>query len=69
MNIHDRMIHEYQKYNPYTATGEDLDNIARLVGLKREHTEWLESDREFRTKILEELNKYFQEYLTTERDI
>lgn len=64
MNIYDRMISEYQKWNPYTATGEDLDNIAKLVGLEREYTEWLESDREFRAKILEELNKYFQEGLT-----
>lgn len=55
-----------KKWNPYTATGEDLDNIAKCIGLKREYQEWLESDREFRVKILEELNKYFQEDLTTE---
>ena len=60
------MIKEYQKWNPYTATGIDLDNIAKCIGLEREFTEWLESDREFRIKILEELNKYFKEDWTLE---
>lgn len=45
MNIYERIITEYQKWNPYTATGEDLDNIAKCIGLKREYQEWLESDR------------------------
>lgn len=66
MNIYDRMMREYEKCNPYTATGIDLDNIGKLVGLEREMTEWLESDREYRILILEELNKYFQEDLTLE---
>lgn len=69
MDIYDRMISEYQKWNPYTAIGEDLDNIAKLIGLEREYTEWLESDREFRPKILEELKKYFQEDLTMEDNL
>lgn len=64
MNIYGQMISEYQKRNPYTATGVDLDNIGKCIGLDREMTEWLESDREYRVKILEELNKYFQEDLT-----
>lgn len=66
MNIYDRMMHEYNKCNPYTVTGIDLDNIGKYVGLEREMNEWLESDREYRIKILEELNKYFQEDLTLE---
>ena len=66
MNIYDRIIQEHEKCNPYTATGIDLDNIGKCIGLKREFTECLESDREFRIKILEELNKYFQEGLTLE---
>lgn len=66
MNIYDWMKNEYQKYNPYTATGSDLDNIGSLIRLEREMTEWLESDRDYRTKILEKLNKYFQEDLTLE---
>ena len=46
------------KYNPYLATGEDLDRIAELCGLKREYNEWLESDRDFRIRVLDELSKY-----------
>lgn len=66
MNIYTRMMLEYEKYNTYTATGIDLDNIGKCIGLDRESNEWLESDREYRIKILEELNNYFQEDLTTE---
>lgn len=66
MDIYERMIREYERYNPHTATGADLDTIGRMMNLEREITEWLESDREYRTKILEELNNYFQENLTLE---
>jgi len=49
---------DYNKYNPYLATGEDLDRIGELCGLKREYNEWLESDRDFRIRVLYELVKY-----------
>lgn len=39
MNIYDIMMREYEKCNPYTATGIDLDNIGKLIGLERDMTE------------------------------
>lgn len=46
------------KYNPYLATGEDLDRIGELCGLEREYNEWLESDMDFRIRVLHDLAKY-----------
>jgi len=50
------VIDTREKWNPYTETGEDLDNIGKLCGLERDFDTWItESDKKFRERVLEEI--------------
>jgi hypothetical protein len=48
---------EINKYNPNTAIGAELDEIARLCGIKRIHKDYLEADVSLRDRIFTELKR------------